>query len=612
MQRNGLSRLTGLAALAVAPAALMFASGCNSSCDKSAQLLVPESGSNAPAMAVPANFGYAGMEGFPELAASLTPPDLTEEGSWARGTAEATIIDTRTFDPQIEEMNFRGEPTLVKYLLPPHSRDKTFPDGEPNDLQAGGMSDKVNTNPGQLFPGIDATPWSPPDPSLAVGPDHIVQVVNMDIAWYTKDGTQQFRSRMDSSGNPGFFEDVGAGSFTFDPKCFYDHETGRFFVIALEVYGSNQAWITFAVSDDSDPNGIWYKYRTDARIQVGSSQYWVDYPGLGFDSEAMYVNGNLFRLNGGGGGFAGVIYRSFDKTPLLTGAPAVWTDIRHSSGASAQATQHFGNNPAPFFVSARSSTSIRLTAVRNPLTSPSLVHSNVSVPSWSSPPDAPNNGGSQRISTLDGRIMNAMWRDGRLVAGHGASVGGQVVSRWYEFDTGNWPDSGTPTLTQSGNVSNGSGSYCFFPALYINEAGSIGLVTAHSRSNEYASVQYTGQVPGDAPGTMGALTLAKIGNQAASGRWGDYFDMALDPDGNTFWLTGEYYESGGWDTWITSFTLDAGCAADYNGDGLVNTLDVLAFLNDWSAGNDGADWNNDGEINTQDVLAFLNDYNLGC
>jgi hypothetical protein len=111
---------------------------------------------------------------------------------------------------------------------------------------------------------------------------------------------------------------------------------------------------------------------------------------------------------------------------------------------------------------------------------------------------------------------------------------------------------------------------------------------------------------------MGALTLAKIGNQAASGRWGDYFDMALDPDGRTFWYVGEYYEGGGWDTWIGSFTVDAGCEVDYNGDGVVNTQDVLAFLNDWAAGNSGADWNDDGIVDTRDVLAFLNDYNAGC
>ena len=50
---------------------------------------------------------------------------------------------------------------------------------------------------------------------------------------------------------------------------------------------------------------------------------------------------------------------------------------------------------------------------------------------------------------------------------------------------------------------------------------------------------------------------------------------------------------------------------DYNRDGDVNTLDVLAFLNDWAAGDPMADWNHDGDVNTLDVLAFLNDWNMG-
>lgn len=54
------------------------------------------------------------------------------------------------------------------------------------------------------------------------------------------------------------------------------------------------------------------------------------------------------------------------------------------------------------------------------------------------------------------------------------------------------------------------------------------------------------------------------------------------------------------------------CPADLNGDGQVNTIDVLQFLNAWSAGEDSADWNGDGVINTIDVLQFLNDWAAGC
>ncbi|MBK7403781.1 MAG: hypothetical protein IPJ41_03890 [Phycisphaerales bacterium] len=63
---------------------------------------------------------------------------------------------------------------------------------------------------------------------------------------------------------------------------------------------------------------------------------------------------------------------------------------------------------------------------------------------------------------------------------------------------------------------------------------------------------------------------------------------------------------------ITDFVCDGGCVADFNGDGTVNTQDVLAFLNAWNAGDSAADINGDGSINTQDVLAYLNLWTAGC
>ena len=56
----------------------------------------------------------------------------------------------------------------------------------------------------------------------------------------------------------------------------------------------------------------------------------------------------------------------------------------------------------------------------------------------------------------------------------------------------------------------------------------------------------------------------------------------------------------------------APCRADFNGDGTVNTQDVLAFLNAWAAGDASGDFNGDGTVNTLDVLAFLNAFAVGC
>ncbi len=60
------------------------------------------------------------------------------------------------------------------------------------------------------------------------------------------------------------------------------------------------------------------------------------------------------------------------------------------------------------------------------------------------------------------------------------------------------------------------------------------------------------------------------------------------------------------------FTPPDDCIADFNMDGTVNTQDVLAFLNAWTAGDSSADINGDGDVNTQDVLLFLNLWNIGC
>lgn len=56
----------------------------------------------------------------------------------------------------------------------------------------------------------------------------------------------------------------------------------------------------------------------------------------------------------------------------------------------------------------------------------------------------------------------------------------------------------------------------------------------------------------------------------------------------------------------------AGCIADFNGDGAVNTVDVLLFLNKWVAKDPAADVNGDGTVNTVDVIVFLNLWTAGC
>ncbi len=85
-----------------------------------------------------------------------------------------------------------------------------------------------------------------------------------------------------------------------------------------------------------------------------------------------------------------------------------------------------------------------------------------------------------------------------------------------------------------------------------------------------------------------------------------------------FWLVfnkdlddAEFQQAAGWALDFVS-SCGAGCPADFNGDTVVNTLDFVAFLNAFVAGDAAADFNGDTAVNTLDFVAFLNAFVAGC
>jgi len=514
--------------------------------------------------------------------------DLSQPGAAAWSTTEPEIIDTSTFPTQRQiDGPWSGPTRRTREIVPPHEYDHSIPHGLRNALPVGLSSAGPRTSVDRLFPGLGQTPWVPPDPTLAVGPNHIVATVNMALAFYWKDGTLIFSVPLNDAGSPGFFETVGSRGFTFDPKCFYDAIDQRFVVLALEVYAdTEEAYITFAVSDDDNPEGVWFKYRTDAVIDVAGATFWWDYPGFGYDADAYYVNGNLFGLNQNA--FGGVGFRVFDKTPLLSGQTAQFATLRDENAASAQAAQHFGANQAAYFVSLATDSAIRLHAITNPTTNPTLVSTTVNIPQFTLPNGALTTG--DPINTIDARIMNAQWRDGDLYACHNISSGTRDLARWYHLQTNNWPASGSPSFVQSGNIDAGPDMHTFFPAIYSNRFGDVGMVFGTSSPTTPITVAVTGRTVSDPPGVMGAPTDLKVATEISGGRWGDYYDIAIDPvDDARFWIVGEYPESFGWSTWISSFTVTSGSTpvAVPDDGGLLfalesRTVDVLA--NDFHPG----------------------------
>jgi hypothetical protein len=140
---------------------------------------------------------------------------------------------------------------------------------------------------GQKEAGLD-----PPDMSLAVSENYVLQMVNSDLAVYDKFGNLQ----------AGFPKDVATfmghpGVFMFDPRAFYDWANRRFFILMdtwTTVNGVNVGGLTWAASQTPDPTGGWWVYYNFTGFPLGSGVC-GDFPTLGHDT----TNWGTYATKGG-------------------------------------------------------------------------------------------------------------------------------------------------------------------------------------------------------------------------------------------------------------------------------------------------------------------------
>lgn len=150
----------------------------------------------------------------------------------------------------------------------------------------------------------------------------MVAVVNGGIGFFSKAGALTFATQFfsDNPATPGFWDGLGVeggAANVADPRVVYDPTSGRFVVILAEGNTLPGKFILIAVSDDSNPCGLWHKYRIDIEPLIGN--FFLDQPHLGVDASAIHVSG--FRSPVTNPNYA---ILSFAKAPLLSGlAPTV-------------------------------------------------------------------------------------------------------------------------------------------------------------------------------------------------------------------------------------------------------------------------------------------------
>jgi hypothetical protein len=437
----------------------------------------------------------------------------------------------------------------------------------------------------------------PPDANGAAGLNHVVNVVNSTIQWYTKAGSLQNTQRLGKNGSTAvgsLFAAQNPLTGTFDPRVVYDQYNGRFVVIADEMTNTadgdpaNTSRLLIAVSDDSDPNGTWFTTAINTKVTIPNNPFpsvdtWMDYPTLAIDANAIYVTGNMFAFSGAPfnnkkSSFGGSRLWIISKSGLYTGSSPTSANIYDPSAAASVGAENFTMQPTMMYGPAPGSTGTFLVSsgwvdgssndylsvirVSNPLASPTFSNTfvnlgNIHQDSVAFPSAVSQSGTTKTINADDSRMYSAMWRNNTIWAANtvnppsGSADSGTATAHWYKISADSANIGATPA--DQGNISGediATGTRTFYPAITVDSLNNMGIGFSASGPNIFPGAYYTGRLSTDAAGTVQPAAALAAGQAfyfrtfSPSGgvsRWGDYSSIALDPsDSTTFWLYNEY------------------------------------------------------------------------
>lgn len=411
------------------------------------------------------------------------------------------------------------------------------------------------------FAGISMTNAVPPDPHLAVGPNHIIQVVNTTFRISDKAGNTLKTINAES-----WYGSLVPGVFVYDPKVVYDHFAGRWIMVWLDVStGVQRGNYLVSVSDDDNPLGVWHSWALPSTVNGTTSDgTWSDYQGVGFDHQALYLTSNQFTF---AGSYSHVKFRIIDKSRLYadTVGSVTWTDfwdIRDAWGNPMIGTRPSisYSHPSEYYLVGNSpfvtGNYMVLYHVTEPLTNPSIFPVNVPVASSASNPNAgqPNGAAALEGGGFNGGLhCEPVYKDSSLWVVHAIRSGTSNLYssvRYVRIDV--------TTNETAEDVAFGADGYWYvWPALAVDKDNNIAITCTRTSTSENPAAAFTWRLDTDAPGLRpteivrpGAGTYAVLAD--GRNRWGDYMGITLDPvDRNDFWMNTETVPAQNtWGTWI--------------------------------------------------------------
>ena len=518
-------------------------------------------------------------------------------------TALPDVGEVKSYSPMVSEGKFLGDIAPLRDLAPApvpppqeklwHKSNYFFPNklNNPDPLpRSGDPLAKKNTpaqpdggpeiKPGLNFEGLYDGGVTPPDPTGDIGKNHYVQMINASSggSWFQiwdKTG----KSVLGPIRTNTIWQQVGSGSIG-DPIIQYDHGAERW--LMMEMQGGNE--LLLAVSNNSDPTGGWKAYRIPT---LG----FPDYPKFYVWNNAYFITVNEIIGSNVCSGFA------LDRSAILAGDPNFkvyrfqmpnYLAIQYQPATGAD--WEGGPPPPPgspgyiFRVYDDSwdggADQLQLWEVNVDWNDVSKSHIDGPTKFFPTPfetkvcfggglfdcieqpnPNAP------RMTALENIIMyRAPYRNfgayESIVLNHVSDVsaqvgeGGDAQMRWYEmrrYPGGSWQ------IFQQGTYAPDLKTNRFTGTICTDDVGNIGIGYTVCSDVVNPGLRLSGRRAGDPNGTMPVQEYSLIEGTSShfDQRWGDYSNLAVDPeDGRTFWFTGEYQPSGkNWGTRVGSFRI---------------------------------------------------------
>ena len=395
----------------------------------------------------------------------------------------------------------------------------------------------------------------PPDPWVAVGPQHIVQAVNQQIRISTVAGTT-----VDTIPFGTFFGEPGGQiGGSFDPHVIYIAALSRWIALAAS-YDCAAGHLYLAVSSGSDPTGIWIHYQLDY------AGYLPDYPALGVSSDKVVLSSNLFTIVSGSpctpSQFGGSVLDVVDSASLVAGGNLPYSESNPSQGyfswrpataLSATTTVHMvAEGLADHVVYGK----IIGTNAANNLALTHLDLTTIGALSGFAQPATPHGATGFTPETVDGRPTDALWMNGSLwfVSTYPCKPQGDSTARACIRVTALGTGGSTPSVQQDFLIGRISEDH-FMGGIGLAADGTLFIVFAVSSETGFIGSYASMQFPADPPNTYRLPLLALHGGAATydGSRWGDYVGVAQDPTNlHRVWQGNEYADaSGRWSTWVS-------------------------------------------------------------